>query len=416
MFRPIYFRVPNTIKPAPKLPSIIFPKQSISITYSFQCPFQYHPLSIYNPLPDTKLSFQMEMVVYNPTYHCIAIARNGTLHENESVQITYYVQMYFQYSLTNKIKTNRSLIGPYKRYSIPSSNFVVPYLLNVFNINGVNIPLEFKPSPSIQNNTYGETYEESQTTDAQIDSVPNTFPFTISGGIVYSSIQEGNSYRYTFTSGSGTITFDSDTYLTYMVVGGGGNGGVGTVRFVTATSGAGGNGGQVVSATNVLFPKGTYTIGVGKENESSYISDSIVARGNYSGGGGSNTTDANSTYPTYGTYPSDGTIVRIGDITYEYGAGGAAGAAWATYYDSSHGSYGEDQLKASPLPPGYYGGGYGQTYNYLYDYSGYATEGIENTGGGGGGGAAAYENSSNTYVGPGAKGGSGIIVLYYTPT
>jgi hypothetical protein len=360
----------------------------------------------------------MDMVVYNPTYHCIFIESDGTLHENESVQITYYVQMYFQYSLTNRIKTNRSLIGPYKCYSIPSSNFVVPHLFNIFNINGVNIPIEFKPSPSIQSHIYGETYGESQTTDAQIDSVSNTFPFTISEGIVYSCIQEGNSYRYTFTSGLGTITFDSDTYLEYMIVGGGGNGGVGKVSDCEATSGAGGNGGQVVYATNVLFPKGTYTIcvgrlGLGSPDENSYIGN-IIARGNYSGGGGSNTADGQTAETTYGTYPSNGTIVKIGDITYQYGAGGAAGAALAKQIDDEYVSI------ASPVSPGYYGGGSGQPgyfYSKTNSYSyGYPTGGIENTGGGGGGGASSYENESSIYVGPGAGGCSGIIVLYYTPS
>jgi hypothetical protein len=429
MRKRLYFRLFNKVKPSKPVPSVILSKEIITISYSFHTPFQILPLNNYNPLPDSDLLFIMDMEINNPYEESIQINKDGTLVNKESsVQITYYVRMIIQYSSGDVIETSRSVSGPYKRTSIPVSDFEIPHFLNTFHMNDSNYIFEIKPYPVNLNGIYKNS-DTSSSGSIEYDYtkdfvVPGTPPL-INGNITYSYItQESDSpyefiYTYTFTSGYGTIQFYEDLDVTYMIVGGGGKGQDGQIVNLDTISGGGGNGGQVITNT-VRVKAGTYNIGVGNSNESSYFS-SYTALGNYSGGSTSSIIYAGFDIGNYNLYygnpPSDGTVVTMGNITYQYGAGGGYGGLFNTnVYDSDSGTI----VVGISCPGGYNGGGNGESVanrtTGIFQVSG-LTPGVVNTGGGGGGGGSAlgydiiYGNVY--YKGIGAQGGSGVVVLYF---
>jgi len=409
----------------------------------------------------------MNMEINNISDNSIEIQSNGNLvNKDESVQITYYVQMIIQYSLDNVVQTSRSISGPYKCNSIPVSDFEIPHFINVFNINGVNTSLELKPSNS--NELYRDCSLKPiiqcrrfsigpllQTRNLSIDDKMYSNTYT---NIVYSVIDEGNGYtRVTIQSGTGTITFSKDTYVTFMIVGRGENGHngsyidrvEGSIQEYDTRAGGGGKGGQVIYHENILFSTGrSYNIGIGGTYEGidSYLWN-YIATGAFSnennppkkGPAAYQYCDANKPEDEidireYPDPPVDGRKVTIGGITYQCGASGGYGSV-----SSRNNIYGIANYKIdySYANGGDGGGGRGGKSVVGYDSDGKdnldhyhkAGSGSLNTGSGGGGGDAAsgkggaasfIETDTRTIIpdkpdhaGIGGQGGTGVCVLYF---
>ena len=320
--------------------------------------------------------------------------------------------------------------GPFKQlpitfYSTSSISFVVPlnaqagiYKVVVVNIYNSNF------SPAV-NQTYSGNPNFSNPLAYQIFGyIINNGEYTITSNSKYNTI-------ITFTANS-SITFYQNYTINYIVVGGGGGGG-GSSRDSTVAAGGGG-GGQVLYNTmvfNTTIFNNTHNIIVGKggngglgtiiypnapdipgQNGSNgnpsqifLVSNLIVSANGGQGGLGSNNTSGNGGASGFGT---DGGV-DITATTAPFGGGGGLGV---------NGSGGNGSLNIyTPIYGTAFGaGGGGGSLSYTGGNGGNTnagngggtnsslpTSGKPNTGcGGGGGGSVA-----------GGNGGSGIIIFYF---
>ena len=295
----------------------------------------------------------------------------------------------------------------------------------------------------VTTNTYSVTgtYEENEYTD--------------DNGDMYLSVK--------FTD-DGSITFDQDTIVDYLVVGGGGSGGTPSQE---GGGGGGGAGGMIVES-EYLFTSGNYTINVGEGGAAKSVlgeqgengSDSSISfdgtflveatggggggwAGNSSGGSGSNggsgggggnggSAHYGGGYGVSGQGSTGGTSGEVSvsgrtgsDPTAAAGGGGGAGEA-------AYGYQGGDGLQnnfETGIDQWYAGGGGGGAEASLLSWSGGlggtpttgggadgssgpgnygGTGGTANTGGGGGGGG-----TTNGSAGPSSAGGSGVVIIRF---
>jgi len=222
-------------------------------------------------------------------------------------------------------------------------------------------------------------------------------------GLVYTLNITNNVYTYQFTSGTGTITFNSDiTNAEILVVGPGGNGGSGSEGIVSyGDGGGGGAGGQINYQSNISFTTSqicNVTIGT---NPTSSVFDTynaaVGANGTtYTGGSGINGGGSGGLGQTslgvHATNGSNGTQYSIGSIINTYYSGGGGGG---TNSPGGGGLGGHGGVS---------GGGHGQD-----TYVGTPGNGTVNTGGGGGGSSATDQSVPIL----GGSGGSGVVILSF---
>ena len=259
-----------------------------------------------------------------------------------------------------------------------------------------NIPYTFYvvaflgPIASAQSNSESVTY------------VPFSAP-TISGVSSTLIIDVNNVYTYQFTSGTGTITFNSDiTNAEILVVGPGGNGGSGSDSILTfGNGGGGGAGGQINYQSNISFTTTQNCIvGVGTNPTSSVFdiysagpgANGVTYNGGGSAAGGGTGGFGQTSLGVSATNGSNGPQYSIGSIINTYYSGGGGGGTNAPGGGSQGGQGGSS------------GGGYGQDTYVVTPGNGTA-----NTGGGGGGSSA----TSVTVPIPGGSGGSGVVILSF---
>ena len=225
---------------------------------------------------------------------------------------------------------------------------------------------------------------------------------TISG-LVYTLNITNNVYTYQFTSGTGTITFNSDiTNAEILVVGPGGIGGKGAEFILDEGNGGGGGaGGQINYQSNISFITnqtcsivvGTnLTISVFDTYNASVGATGITFTGGLGTNGGGSGGNGLSSIGVPATNGGNGTQYSIGSISNTYYSGGGGGGA-----NSDGGSGGGSS-------GGLGGGGQGQ--NAGGGSSG--GNGTVNTGGGGGGSSAQQGPAL-----PGGSGGSGVVILSF---
>lgn len=231
------------------------------------------------------------------------------------------------------------------------------------------------------------------------------YSYTISGSPTYTKYYD-NEYTVLVFKNSllGSISFNTNKTVNYIVVGNGGDGGD-SGSGSQNNGGGGGGGGEVLTGSLSLTKNATASIYVNSTISTNNRFGSIVASdggnggsggsGDNSGGtggsgggnggnGGDNGTSTPSTDGSNGTYIGDLPIdVTISGNTYTYLAGGGAGGSY----------YGQGSSSSGGLS----GGGAS------------SSNGTANTGGGGGGG-----NGKATGSDSGGNGASGVVILYFT--
>jgi hypothetical protein len=242
-----------------------------------------------------------------------------------------------------------------------------------------------------------------------------TIPFTLSGGTVTTS---GGDDIHTFTSTS-TLTVTGEGTVQILVVGGG----AGSNKANTSSiGGGGGSGGQAV-ATSVTLTAGTYNIVVG--------AGGTGALSTYGGAGGQSSIEGVST--------ANGGNANATAVHYGNNSGPYTGSAnyFSTYARGGNGAGSSGNgLATTPAPIngilssisgteiGYAGGANGGIYHGSEvgkgAFSSYGAgrnggtqqgdAGAPNRGGGGGGSGKEFNTIYN-----GANGGSGVVILRYTP-
>lgn len=253
---------------------------------------------------------------------------------------------------------------------------------------------------------------------------------------------------------NGTVNFDLDDSIEYLIVGGGGGGGTGTA---SEHGGGGGGGGGVLTNTASGFGSGTYTVTVGAGGTGGSLAPggtggssslgSITALGGGggstylygagtsggSGGGGAVSTTAANRLGAAGTagQGNAGGTADSNTIGRGAGGGGGAGSVGGNFTTAGSvtngGSGGLGLLSSINGTAQYYGGGGGGGGNVggtgsgarggggdggSFSASGTSTAGAAgaaNTGGGGGGGIG---NTGSSFK-PGGAGGSGIVIARY---
>ena len=297
-------------------------------------------------------------------------------------------------------------------WSFNDNNCIPISSYNIYQ-NGViiqNVPYT-TTSTTISGLTTG-TYSFYITSISNTTESPNSYtviyvPFsepTISG-LFYTLNITGNVYTYQFTSGSGTITFNSDiTNAEILVVGPGGNGGpgVGVQDQNDGPGGGGGAGGDTINQSNLSFTTNQICNVVVGTNLTSSVFDTYNAAAGANGviinggaglfGGGNGGQGGNNGASTPG---SNGTQYSIGSIVNTYYSGGGGG-----------GSIGPGGGQIGSIG-GAGGGGKGSDSGVQ---GGNCTPGALNTGGGGGGGSSYSEGDIPI---PGCPGGSGVVILSF---
>ena len=261
---------------------------------------------------------------------------------------------------------------------------------------------------------------------------------TITSSITINKVNntEYSYVKFNYSDNPGTITFDKDTTVYYLAVGGGGNSGAGNNAW---NFGAGGGGG--VKQNFINFPTGTYKITVGKGGKGNsdwscgICGDSGGAStivGNniniIAGGGGGGGNDFWACSATSGYYGGGGGGNYVGNIgtgaqtgngcwggdpnwqTNGYGGNGSRGGGGGSGGNAS-GDNGGIGIKAAGLASLvidtsiYFGSGGAGRYGSAYKGGGNINAGgIDGTGGGGGSG-----RGSN-------GGGHGTVVLVFPST
>lgn len=285
-------------------------------------------------------------------------------------------------------------------------------------------------------------------------------PVQATGGIIYDIVDDGVGWRVHEFRDSGTFNVTSVGTLggqaQYLIIGGGGPGGKAPGNEGGAGACGGGGAGDYIPGTTTLTVKaypvtvglgGTY--GVGTSNGQPSVFDGVTAAGGgfggaYNGGQGNGNAGGSgggSGQPGTGltkiggagigqnAHPGGKTVIPAGKSTGGGGGGGGAGQAGADCVPHYWGGKGGDGLGSTitgtlvyraaggggagcnassgsgtgagtPGAGGNGGGGNGGGY-----LAAYPTPGVNGTGSGGGGGNGALR--------PGAKGGSGIVIIRY---
>jgi hypothetical protein len=247
---------------------------------------------------------------------------------------------------------------------------------------------------------------------ASANSNPETaiyIPFsapTISVGLFYTlNIDVNNVYTYQFTSGTGTITFNSGiTNAEILVVGPGGNGGPGDANIVIdeGPGGGGGAGGKINYQSNISFITNQICNVVVGTNPTSSVFDTynaavgangvIITGGVGANGGGSGGTGGLGTGLAGPTPGANGTQYSIGSFVNSTYSGGGGGGGIGPGGGQTGGAGGTG------------GGGKGSNSG-----GGVCNPGVANTGGGGGGSSS----TSDPLPIPGCPGGSGVVILSF---
>lgn len=219
-----------------------------------------------------------------------------------------------------------------------------------------------------------------------------TIPFVLSGG---STSSVGSDIVHTFTS-NGTLTVTGSGTVQLLIVGNGNNGGN---HNPSISSGAGGNGGQVIYQATYALTAGSYPVTItGTVN----FDGNSATTGGGASGGASRSTSGN------GNRGSNGTSNSITGSAVVYGSGGGGGALSKETFIANYtggpagtgaGIGGACKSSAPATSPTWTVIG-GNGVNY-----------------GAGGGGAASQNNGTDYrsIGPGT-GKSGIVIVRYTPS
>lgn len=246
---------------------------------------------------------------------------------------------------------------------------------------------------------------------------------------------------------NGSVTFDLDESIDYLITGGGGGGGSGTA---SAHGGGGGGGGGVLTGTSTAMSSGTFSVSVGVGGTAGnataggvggssalgtltaagggggayYFASGSATSGASGGGGAVSATAANRTGAA-GTTGFAGGAASPGVYDYAAGGGGGAGSAGGNYSGNTGGAGGAGATSSItgtallyggggggggyPGGTGSGGGGNGGNFGLTAGTSTAGTAGSVNTGGGGGGGIG---NTGSAYT-TGGAGGSGRVVARY---
>jgi hypothetical protein len=250
-------------------------------------------------------------------------------------------------------------------------------------LNHSNIEIQYNTGSNyIIETVKRDLYRKNEIVDTIVRDNIQTAPVT---PIV--SIQEGSnvyaieSYTYSGTANTADYTrvFPKNTVCDILIVGGGGGGGSGM--------GGGGGGGQLIYATNVNIPIGTYNILVGKGGAGGTTNNGV---------NGNNSTAFGATANGGGGGGGVGSWSTASAAGLAGGSGGGGGANSASTLQSAGtvtiGATGS--ILASALTYGNAGG----TGKYDVSYGG-------GGGGGGAGGAGTQGNSTSK-----GNGGNGIVV------
>lgn len=216
---------------------------------------------------------------------------------------------------------------------------------------------------------------------------------------------------YSFTSGTGTVTFSKTCTIEILIVAGGGSGGYGT--------GGGGGGGGYIQTYQQVRDNTPYTITIGSggnpinsrlngENGGNSVFDTLIAIGG--GGGGSNITDIRGQLSTGGSGGGQGigrmssgdTSITVSAGLGTSGQGNKGGNSTSNRYSAGGGGGGGEIGGDANI----YGGGKGG--------NGYASSITGTTvyyAAGGAGGTSFYDPNTNGIggIGGGGNGGSSII-------
>lgn len=258
-------------------------------------------------------------------------------------------------------------------------------------------------------------------------------------GLSYTKSSNG-SYNniYSFTGGTGTITFPSSIIIKVLIVAGGGGGSYGYRGSPTVHGGGGGAGGVGYGDLNVVMNTAyTLTIGNGgyadasnpplrganssiigtSINETAYggggaggtDSNPISGGGINSNGGSGGGVGANRSYGT-ATRGSGTKLTYLGNGGFNGGGGAAAGSGSGAGGNGYTWPINNITVGGGGGSGGGYNGGSGGGGNGSTNYPNWGNPGSANTGGGGGGGC--YGSSGGNGSG-GGTGGSGIIVIAF---
>ena len=225
-------------------------------------------------------------------------------------------------------------------------------------------------------------------------TVTGSDTITVSVGTGGYNFYDASAGQFNAINGNGiasSISFNKNTSYNITALGGG-RGGWGPNWFTNSTTpGNGGSGGGC--ASNVFTPAGSGTVGQGNSG--------MIAGNIYIGGGGGGAGRAAIDISGGAGIICNQPYIGVSGSPYYnlyWGGGGGGGATNSQYY-SGHGGNGGIGGGGA--------GGYGNNHNPPWSTSVYGANGSVNTGGGGGGGA---------WVAKGGNGGSGIVILAYTPT
>ena len=187
----------------------------------------------------------------------------------------------------------------------------------------------------------------------------------------------------------GTITFDQDTTVDYLVVGGGGRSGWGSSGYMSSgdpfagNGGGGGGGGVVIKTDQTLSLNTQYEVIVGSDEEDSSFNST------FAGGGGRG---------GIGTYQAvTGSAGSVGSEGAGSHGGGGGGGIYG-YYRSADNTYITVEGGAGATSPGYSGGDYFHTSGVWYF-----------SGGGGGAGGSAEDSGRFANEHDTAEGGPGVM-------
>lgn len=332
--------------------------------------------------------------------------------------------------LSSLVETNSPYtINNTEKGSFPARYFYLGNLLLQYINVGETTPIQIQqndtititfpvPYPNIPNvlitpwnskAPIGITSISSQTFSVVCGGANNNYPNWIAIGTVpILSYTATGSYNVTSNSsyntiiyftGNGTITFNQNAMINYIMVGAGGNGGGGTAP---NNSGAGGGGGgEVISSSYFFTGEQSYSINVANSSSSNtnITSSQKVILSCNNGSSGSNVPGG--TGGSSGNNNPGGTgAAPITTNTFFGGGGGGNGGIGGSTTGGPNGGSGGPGF-TSPIDGTIYGvgGNGGSSTN-----SSQASSGAPNTGNGGVG------SNSN---GIGGSGGSGVVVLYF---
>ena len=268
------------------------------------------------------------------------------------------------------VGSNLNLIGVIEQSDVGTLDFSI----NAINDTGTQVTatdftIEFYGSLM---NTYSVTgtYEENEYTGSDNYGID----------ISYVTVK--------FTD-DGTITFDQDTTVDYLVVGGGGRSGWGSSGYMSSgdqfagNGGGGGGGGVVIKTDQTLSLNTQYEVIVGSDEEDSSFNST------FAGGGGRG---------GIGTYQAvTGSAGSVGSEGAGSHGGGGGGGIYG-YYRSAVGDYIANEGGAGATSPGYSGGDYFHTSGVWYF-----------SGGGGGAGGSAEDSDRLAEEHDTAEGGPGVM-------